>query len=412
MAMPITTAILGLVDRALRSIAPARARRSRSRRVAPTLATMIGLGVGIDYALFIVTRHRGSIARRASSADESIARAVATVGRRRRVRRQHGRDRAAARSRSPASRSSARSATRAAVVVVVAVCGGAHAAAGAARLARPPDRLAARPVAATSPTTTTTSRTAGERWARGVGRQPLAAAVVAAIAILARARAAGRSTCGSASRTTAQLPKSTTARQAYDLLTKGFGARRQRPAPDRGRLRRRRRTTTRSSSTSSSSSRSSSSRRPSSRRTSSAQQLEAEGVPPDEAQQQAEAAGPAQQQAGAAADPAVRPAEEVPAVGRRAIPPRQAREARSARRRASSRSRRRRSTRPASAAVFTVIPKTGAVGRGDRRTWSTSCATTSSRRRSKGTDADRLRRRQTAGYIDLGRPRSPTSCRW
>ena len=25
--------------------------------VAPTLATMIGLGVGIDYALFIVTRH-------------------------------------------------------------------------------------------------------------------------------------------------------------------------------------------------------------------------------------------------------------------------------------------------------------------------------------------------------------------
>ena len=25
--------------------------------VAPTLATMIGLGVGIDYALFIITRH-------------------------------------------------------------------------------------------------------------------------------------------------------------------------------------------------------------------------------------------------------------------------------------------------------------------------------------------------------------------
>ena len=27
----------------------------------PTLATLIGLGVGIDYALFIVTRHRSNI---------------------------------------------------------------------------------------------------------------------------------------------------------------------------------------------------------------------------------------------------------------------------------------------------------------------------------------------------------------
>ena len=33
--------------------------------VAPTLATMIGLGVGIDYALFIVTRHFRGLTRRA-----------------------------------------------------------------------------------------------------------------------------------------------------------------------------------------------------------------------------------------------------------------------------------------------------------------------------------------------------------
>ena len=32
--------------------------------VAPTLATMIGLGVGIDYALFIVTRHFRGLRRR------------------------------------------------------------------------------------------------------------------------------------------------------------------------------------------------------------------------------------------------------------------------------------------------------------------------------------------------------------
>src|SRR5262249_16163824 len=47
--------------------------------VAPTLATMIGLGVGIDYALFIVTRHlRGLDDRR--ELRESIARAAATSG--------------------------------------------------------------------------------------------------------------------------------------------------------------------------------------------------------------------------------------------------------------------------------------------------------------------------------------------
>ncbi len=47
--------------------------------VAPTLATMIGLGVGIDYALFIVTRHFRGL-RAGLPINESIARAVATSG--------------------------------------------------------------------------------------------------------------------------------------------------------------------------------------------------------------------------------------------------------------------------------------------------------------------------------------------
>jgi putative drug exporter of the RND superfamily len=47
--------------------------------VAPTLATMIGLGVGIDYALFIVTRHFRGL-RDGFGFDESIARAAATSG--------------------------------------------------------------------------------------------------------------------------------------------------------------------------------------------------------------------------------------------------------------------------------------------------------------------------------------------
>ena len=47
--------------------------------IAPTLATMIGLGVGIDYALFLVSRHRAQ-RREGLALDESIATAVATTG--------------------------------------------------------------------------------------------------------------------------------------------------------------------------------------------------------------------------------------------------------------------------------------------------------------------------------------------
>ena len=47
--------------------------------VSPTLATMIGLGVGIDYALFIVTRHFRGL-RDGLPIEESIARATATSG--------------------------------------------------------------------------------------------------------------------------------------------------------------------------------------------------------------------------------------------------------------------------------------------------------------------------------------------
>ena len=46
---------------------------------APQMASMIGLGVGIDYALFLVTRHREFLARGAT-VEESVGRAVATAG--------------------------------------------------------------------------------------------------------------------------------------------------------------------------------------------------------------------------------------------------------------------------------------------------------------------------------------------
>ncbi|MGV9451473.1 MMPL family transporter [Streptomyces sp. NPDC003635] len=47
---------------------------------APMLGMLVGLGVGIDYALFIVTRHRRGL-KRGLTVDESITNAVTTTGR-------------------------------------------------------------------------------------------------------------------------------------------------------------------------------------------------------------------------------------------------------------------------------------------------------------------------------------------
>jgi RND superfamily putative drug exporter len=77
MLLPILNAIFALL--ATLSIIRVLGHVATVPTVAPTLATMIGLGVGIDYALFIVTRHfRGM--REGLSINESIARAAATSG--------------------------------------------------------------------------------------------------------------------------------------------------------------------------------------------------------------------------------------------------------------------------------------------------------------------------------------------
>jgi putative drug exporter of the RND superfamily len=77
MALPIVSAVVGLacalsVIRLLEGVV-------QVPSVATTLATMIGLGVGIDYALFIVTRHKLQL-RDGMEMRESIARATATAG--------------------------------------------------------------------------------------------------------------------------------------------------------------------------------------------------------------------------------------------------------------------------------------------------------------------------------------------
>ncbi len=77
MALPIVTAILGLVSTL--AILKLLSHVVDIPTVAPTLATMIGLGVGIDYALFLVTRHKQQL-RGGMEMGESIARSTATSG--------------------------------------------------------------------------------------------------------------------------------------------------------------------------------------------------------------------------------------------------------------------------------------------------------------------------------------------
>ena len=77
MGLPIASALLG-VGIGLTGITLAAGFTDLSS-TAPTLAMMIGLAVGIDYALFIVTRHRQNLAE-GHSVEESAARANATAG--------------------------------------------------------------------------------------------------------------------------------------------------------------------------------------------------------------------------------------------------------------------------------------------------------------------------------------------
>jgi RND superfamily putative drug exporter len=77
MGLPIVTAVLGLLCGL--SVVTLLSHIADIPTTAPTLATMIGLAVGIDYSLFIVTKHRTQVAD-GMEVHESIARASATAG--------------------------------------------------------------------------------------------------------------------------------------------------------------------------------------------------------------------------------------------------------------------------------------------------------------------------------------------
>ena len=79
MGLPITTALFGLGSGL--AVVALGSRIFDTADFAPQLAAMIGLGVGIDYSLFIVTRFRDAFAENGGKIEESVVEAMDTAGR-------------------------------------------------------------------------------------------------------------------------------------------------------------------------------------------------------------------------------------------------------------------------------------------------------------------------------------------
>ena len=215
MALPIVTAILGLVSSlALVSVLGL---LTDVPTTAPTLATMIGLGVGIDYALFIVTRHKLQL-RDGMEMEESIARATATAG---------GAVLFAGTTVVIALGSLVFAGipivtklgyTAAVAVVVSVLCATTLLPALLGALGPRIDSLRVK-LGRTHPDDHKPHGWA--RWARGVAKRPwrsvvASTAVLVVLALPVLDLHLGQSDTGA-------LPTSTTARQAYDAIGKGFG---------------------------------------------------------------------------------------------------------------------------------------------------------------------------------------------
>jgi RND superfamily putative drug exporter len=177
---------------------------------APVLATMIGLAVGIDYALFIVSRHRQQLADGLEPA-ESVARAVATAG---------------------------SAVVFAGVTVFIALAGlivvgipflsvmglaaaGTVAIAVLIALTLLPALLGFVGKRAARGRKRSARATMGLRWAQLVTRRPLVAIAAVVVLLVLVAMPAIHLRQGLPDDGT--KPTNTTERQSYDLLTKGFG---------------------------------------------------------------------------------------------------------------------------------------------------------------------------------------------
>jgi putative drug exporter of the RND superfamily len=215
MALPIVTAVLGLISTL--SILTLLSHLFDVPTVAPTLATMIGLGVGIDYALFLVTRHKQQL-REGMDITESIARSAATSG---------------------------GAVVFAGGTVIVALCSllasgiplvgamGCSAAVAVVVAVLAAITLLPALLGALGPRIDSLRVQLGRthpddhqphgwaRWARGVSHRPWRSLLASSFVLLVIAIPTLNLSLGSSD--SGDLPTDTTARQAYDLISEGFG---------------------------------------------------------------------------------------------------------------------------------------------------------------------------------------------
>jgi len=215
MMLPIVSAVIGLA--CALSIIRLLEHVLQVPGVASTLATMIGLGVGIDYALFIVTRHKLQLAD-GMELRESIARATATAG---------GAVVFAGFTVVIALCSLAFAGIplvstlgfTAAIAVVVAVC--AAATLLPAMLGALGPRIDSLSIRRGKGSPEDSEPHGWRRWAERVAARPWRSAIVAFVVLVVLALPIFQLELGQ--NDISALPKDTTSRQAYDSLNKGFG---------------------------------------------------------------------------------------------------------------------------------------------------------------------------------------------
>jgi RND superfamily putative drug exporter len=215
MALPIITAILGLA--CALAIIQLLGNVFDVPSVAPTLGTMIGLGVGIDYALFVVTRHKLQL-KDDMEIEESTARATATAGGA--VFFAGGTVVIALCSLSVAGIPLVTNmGISSAVSVVVAVLAAITLLPALLGALGPKINSLRVHLGGTHPDDHEPHGWA--RWAGGVSKRPFPAATLSVVVLLVLAIPVLNLQLGQSDN--GELPKDTTGRQAYDLISEGFG---------------------------------------------------------------------------------------------------------------------------------------------------------------------------------------------
>ncbi len=215
MSLPILTAIVG-VGTGLAAIGLL-GHGISVPTVGPTLGTMLGLGVGIDYALFIVTRHKGFM-EQGFAVEEAAARAVATAGGA--VVFAGGTVVIALVSLAVAQIPLVSAlGYSAAVVVAIAILTAVTLI--PALLAIMGKRIDSLRVPFIKPPPHDHRPHGWARWARFIGRVPVPAMLVAVAILVVLGIPVLNLELGQ--QNNGQMPKDTTVRQAYDLLREGFG---------------------------------------------------------------------------------------------------------------------------------------------------------------------------------------------